>query len=310
MDWGNERYVRIYTRDTGDTLAIGWEGRALLWELVRKADRAGVIDDASPELLAEVTRVPFEVVERVLPRLIERGCAEVIDGALVLPNYIEAQETSRSDAARQRESRARRRDMIRLASWRAEPAKARDVTNRNADVTERDVRVTKRGNLSHPVTPYCAVLSSTEKVPCSDSGGATAAGAGELTGKGKGPPIEALKLADYLRSQILRSKRDHRIGKRRWDHRDTQRIGWAIEFDRMNRIDGRAWRRSAELIAWVLKGCPGYGGEFVVESAKALREKWDRLDSAEKKSRNGVKPAEEERRRTPEEMLPGMEILR
>jgi hypothetical protein len=115
MHWENERYVRIYVRDTVELLALGWEGRALLWEILRKADRAGVVPlgKAGARGLAALTGVPVEVVERVLPILISDGCVEMSGTNLVVPNFIEAQEASMSSAARQRECRERRRDQIR-----------------------------------------------------------------------------------------------------------------------------------------------------------------------------------------------------
>jgi len=115
MHWENERYVRVYVRDTVELLALGWEGRALLWEILRKADRAGVVPlgKAGARGLAALTGVPVEVVERVLPVLISDGCVEMSGTNLVVPNFIEAQEASMSSAARQRECRERRRDQIR-----------------------------------------------------------------------------------------------------------------------------------------------------------------------------------------------------
>jgi len=43
MDWSNERYVRVYTRDTAEYLALCWQAKALLSLLLRKCDRAGVV---------------------------------------------------------------------------------------------------------------------------------------------------------------------------------------------------------------------------------------------------------------------------
>ena len=109
LNWSDERYVRVYTRDTASLLAIGWEGRAVFWELLRKVDRAGVLDtggDVGP--VAEVLRVPVDVWERVLPRLRDRGMVTVTAKAIVVPHFIEAQEARQTDRQRQRESRAAR----------------------------------------------------------------------------------------------------------------------------------------------------------------------------------------------------------
>jgi hypothetical protein len=111
MDWSNERYVRNYTRDTADLIAVGWEGRFVFYELLRKVDRAGILDYGGDlAVVPDILRLPPEVFEVALPRLLKRGCVVQRDGVLVLPNFLEAQEASQSDAARKRASRERRRD--------------------------------------------------------------------------------------------------------------------------------------------------------------------------------------------------------
>jgi hypothetical protein len=111
MRWEDERYVRVFTRDTAELIALGWEARALLWELLRKADRAGLVElgRTGARGVAGLTGIPLEVVERALPILLEDGCVTKGDGRLVLPNYIAAQETPQSDKARKREQRERAR---------------------------------------------------------------------------------------------------------------------------------------------------------------------------------------------------------
>jgi hypothetical protein len=122
VDWSNERYVRVYTRDTTSWLMIGWEGQALLLLILRKVDRAGIFEIGKHGLsekglhgIAAFLGMPDDVVSRALPLLLEDGCVELSeDGrALVIPNFIEAQEASMSGTARQQESRLRRRDMVR-----------------------------------------------------------------------------------------------------------------------------------------------------------------------------------------------------
>lgn len=112
MDWANERYVRLYTRDTTTWRRLGWDGQCLLTQLLRRADRAGVIDieDMAPAEAAELhTGAPPDVAERGVSKLLELGVM-VHDGTrLVFPSYIEANETPQSDNQRQRESRERRR---------------------------------------------------------------------------------------------------------------------------------------------------------------------------------------------------------
>jgi len=165
VNWEDERYVRLYTRDTADLLAVGWEGRLVFYELMRKVDRAGVADfDGDVGLLAELLRIPREVCERGLERLTARGSVEVTDKHVVIPNFIEAQEARQSASQRQREHRARRRDRARCLG-------EQNVTNCDSDETTRDQsepnsddrsRAVTRGHAgSHGVTPSLAVPSRT-----------------------------------------------------------------------------------------------------------------------------------------------------
>lgn len=167
MDWENERYVRVYTRDTADILAIGWEGRALFNEILRKVDRAGLFDSDEPEVISELIRMPLDVVERALPKLLKRGMVERLNGWLLVPNFLEAQEAKASESQRSREHRARRRDQARAGELlQASDATIRDE-HRDDDATIRDEPpgdlATIRDEHSNPrdenVTPSLAVPS-------------------------------------------------------------------------------------------------------------------------------------------------------
>jgi uncharacterized phage protein (TIGR02220 family) len=184
VDWSNERYVRNYVRDTADLLAIGWEGRTVLWELMRKVDRAGVLDCAEAPVVAEMLRLPVEIIDLGLPRLIARKCVVVTvldeQSCLWIPNFMEAQEAVMSDAQRQRECRARRRDRARVGAGELDPVTpmvttrdkttpvtARDSTppavtslNTHSDVTSCDE---PPGRLSHGVTLCLPSVPSVEE---------------------------------------------------------------------------------------------------------------------------------------------------
>lgn len=154
MDWSNERYVRIYTRDSRNLKLFGWEGRALLWETIRKADRAGVIEGVrNADDLALMVEMPVEVVRSALARIqsVDPDTIQLTELGVVLPSYIPANESKQSDRQRQRESRARR------------SAKAREVTPGDAiespSVTELGESVTAGHSRSHAVT-------ACHSVPC------------------------------------------------------------------------------------------------------------------------------------------------
>lgn len=110
MRWEDERYVRLYTRDTTGWVLLPWQSRCLLPLLLRKVDRAGVIEVQEGEVakaLEELLKVPAEVVEVGLAGLIGRRIFVLEAGRLLMPNFLEAQECSQSDKIRKQVSRAR-----------------------------------------------------------------------------------------------------------------------------------------------------------------------------------------------------------
>lgn len=139
MNWADERYVRVYTRDTPTWLMLPWQARACFPLICRKCDRAGVIDMGSEGLegLAVTIGLPLEVVQPGVEGLAKKGTVELTATTLVIPKFIEAQETPQSDVARKRAEREKRRDTAR------------------SDVTKRDdpsQNVTKSHEPSRAVT--------------------------------------------------------------------------------------------------------------------------------------------------------------
>ena len=136
--------MRVYTRDSGDWMALGWEAQALFVLALRKCDRAGFlsIGRAGHRGLAALVGMPADVVERALPILLADGCVVTGSepGQLVVPNFIEAQETPQTDAQRSRERRARERD--------------RAITKRDAGITGRVANVTTAHEDARPSTPF------------------------------------------------------------------------------------------------------------------------------------------------------------
>lgn len=112
MRWEDERYVRVYTRNTGEWLALSWEARALFVFLLRVADRAGLVHTGKAGIrgLAGLAGMPADVVERVAPELLADGCLRASEGGYIIPNFIAAQEAKASDAQRKRDQRERDRD--------------------------------------------------------------------------------------------------------------------------------------------------------------------------------------------------------
>lgn len=160
MDWSNERYVRLYTKDTGDWLMWPWQTRALFVFILRKADRAGIIHfgkGGMPALAAMVGMPSHDVTQWIAP-LVEDGCVRLNGEYLCVPNYIAAQETPQSDRARQRQSRERIRDRFVAATGR-EPTAIEIETERQQPSRAVTSAVTPCHAPSRDVTPSLAVPS-------------------------------------------------------------------------------------------------------------------------------------------------------
>ena len=113
MNYEDEEYVRYYTRETVGWKALGWEGQAVLALMLHgKFDRSGVFDcdghDPS-HAVTLVTGAPIEVTAVGLKRLTDCGAWVIVGGRIVWPKYVHAQSCRRTDKARQRESRDKRR---------------------------------------------------------------------------------------------------------------------------------------------------------------------------------------------------------
>lgn len=151
MRWSDERFVKVYTRDTPDWLALGWEAHALFWELLRKSDRAGLFElgRSGNRGIAALTGIPVEVVDRALPVLLEDGCVEQHGAYLLIRNFIDAQSANQSDKARQSKARELARN-----SARAKDAKAsQNVTVNGEPVTNCDSNADSVTGTASPVTP-------------------------------------------------------------------------------------------------------------------------------------------------------------
>jgi hypothetical protein len=172
MDWANEEYVRLYTRETADDLELSWEAVALWRAMLCKFDRSGVIPvrNGWPSI-ARMVRMPIDVVERAGPELVADGRVRVTKHGFVSPNFTEAQTASKSDKLRQRESRDRRREIALVKP--TEIVEETDVRSRA--VTSGHERVTERDEKSRDVTLplLCSALPpAAEALPPAEEGAA------------------------------------------------------------------------------------------------------------------------------------------
>lgn len=117
MDWQNEHYVRLYTRDSTTWAMWHWETRALLCLLLRVVDRAGVLDIgqyAPTFAVAAVTGMPEAVVAEAMCELEFTGTIEVENDHLRVVNFAAAQGARSTGASRQRLHRDRKRALARM----------------------------------------------------------------------------------------------------------------------------------------------------------------------------------------------------
>ncbi len=146
MNFEDERFVKIYPRNTTNWKLLGWEGRCVLMMMLREVDRAGCLDlEGGMEGLALLLDLPPDVTERGFAACVKRGCVVQTENTATIPNFVKAQEARQSDRVRQAESRARRREM----------GLSQNVTNETIPVTKRDEMshaVTASHTKSHPVT--------------------------------------------------------------------------------------------------------------------------------------------------------------
>jgi hypothetical protein len=166
MRWEDERYVRLYTRDTPEWLALSLQAQGLFALLLRKVDRAGILNLGKLGRRAVAVVIghagDWERLEPALSDLLADGCVEIHGDSLVVPNFIAAQSAAQSDKARQAECRARARDLAR-APLICAPVTNRDPESRTVTIGhETGQNVTSGHTVSQRVTPNCAVPSLTE----------------------------------------------------------------------------------------------------------------------------------------------------
>lgn len=162
MNYQDERYVRVYTRDSLTWVSWSWETRAVFVLLLRKVDRAGVLDTGSmpkAKAVSLLVGVPQEVAEVAVKQLIDDGTATETPTAIVFPRFLDAQECKQSDAHRQRESRLNRR--TKAVSERIHETDGHTVSHGVTDGHTVSPTVTDGHTVSQQVTPYRAVPSRT-----------------------------------------------------------------------------------------------------------------------------------------------------
>lgn len=135
MDFTDEHYSKLFTRDTVTWLSWPWQARVLLPLLIRKVDPTGFLDVGKREPAAAVAimiSVPVDVVAPGLEAMLADGTAEMVGGRLLLPNYVAAQESRKTDKAKSRDYRERKKAHARAeASSKTPKPLEQPVTERH-----------------------------------------------------------------------------------------------------------------------------------------------------------------------------------
>lgn len=69
MNWSDERYVRLFTRDTVTWLRWSFETRAIFCLMLRKVDRSGVLETGRAYGNAIVSEVAATFIKAVMQSL-------------------------------------------------------------------------------------------------------------------------------------------------------------------------------------------------------------------------------------------------
>lgn len=158
MNWGDEHYVKLYTRDTPTWKALPWQARALWPLLMRKLDGAGLMEcgELGRGAVGLMVEMPEDVCSVGLDGLERHGIIVWHDNTLEAPKFLDAQEARKSDVLRKREERQKAKDRARADAALAQP-------RANTNDLSHDVRKRPNLSLSCPALPSPALVGAAEK---------------------------------------------------------------------------------------------------------------------------------------------------
>jgi|CXWL01.1.fsa_nt_gi hypothetical protein len=136
MDWENERWIKIYTRDTGGWLNLSWQARGLALEISRKVDAAGRLPLGKRGLqsLAGVLRGRWDDMEPFIAELMADDRFVLLSDNVLLDPEHEGRQAARASSA------------VRKKVQRERAATSRDVTRSHATSRATTLPDTERDN--------------------------------------------------------------------------------------------------------------------------------------------------------------------
>lgn len=134
MNFEDEEYIRVYTRNTATTKKLGWEGRTVLWHIERIVQKSGVLEledgDDLVEVVAALCDLPEDITKCGLERLASRGVTVRHEASLEIVRFVEAQNAKRSDRLRAQDYRDRQKAEALVSAEKKADA-SRSVTERH-----------------------------------------------------------------------------------------------------------------------------------------------------------------------------------
>lgn len=150
-DWSEERWIKVYLVDSASWVSLTWQARGLYVLLQRVADRTGSIDigSAGVRSIGALLRASWDEIAPSFGELVASGYVVESEGALLLPEHIAQQEARSSDAARQRESRRKKRSHEASRDVTRRHAKSREVTpshaaSQNVTIRGEEIRLDQK----------------------------------------------------------------------------------------------------------------------------------------------------------------------
>jgi hypothetical protein len=165
MHWEDERWIKVYTRDTPEWITLSWQARGIFLLLLRCVDRAGVLNlgRSGKKGLAAMLRVELDVLTDALDELEAVENVRLDGDRLVVPNHVEAQEARASakerQAARRERNKAKKCDVESHAASRGvthSHAESHDVTRRHTTSRQEEDEMETRLAEEKGTHPACA----------------------------------------------------------------------------------------------------------------------------------------------------------
>lgn len=161
MRWDDEPWMKVYTRDTVNWLALSYDARSLFLQLLRKVDRAGMLAmgrHGRRGIAILLGALPqWESIVEALVELEADGCVRVESDVLSIPNFRAAQDARQSDAARK--AAQRERDAARDA---VNPS--RDVTSSHTPSQDVTIRIEENRSEENRSTAFPGTPSPAPQV--------------------------------------------------------------------------------------------------------------------------------------------------